>query len=160
MMLRKSQFFFLLVTIFVVPFFAYKLIWLSTTKKTTGIVYFIGHGNLGSVLGISTYPVIQFERGKDTVEFKGNINLDIKPGEIVSVRFQKNNPEDAKINSVICIWGDTLSYAGIPFFLLLIVFFMPDRFDPVFPKRSKIFLGKKPFIRIIPDETENPFKQP
>ena len=131
------------------PFFAYKLIWLATTKKTNGIVYFIGHGNLGSALGISTYPVIQFKAGKDTVEFNGNINLDVNPGEIVSVRYQKNDPSDAKINRVICIWGDTLAYSFFPILVLLIVYFIPDRFDPIIPKKSKILLGKKPLIRII-----------
>jgi|GEM_PF-342549 len=150
MILRRNQLFFLFVTAIVLPFFAYKLLWLATTKKTNGTVYFIGHGNLGSALGISTYPVVRFAAGRDTVEFKGNINLDIKPGEIVPVRYQKNEPEDAKINSVICIWGDTLVYAFFPFIVLLIIFFMPERFDPVFPKGSQILIGKRPFIRIIP----------
>jgi hypothetical protein len=131
------------------PFFAYKLLWLSTTKKANGTVYFIGHGDLGSVLGISTYPVIQYKAGSDTVEFKGNMNLDVKPGEIVPVRYQENNPSDAKINTAICLWGDTMAYAFFPVIVLLILFFIPERFDPVIPKKSRIRIAKKPFIRII-----------
>lgn len=131
------------------PFFAYKLIWLATTKQTNGIVYFIGHDNLGSALGISTYPVIQFKAGRDTVEFNGNINLDINPGDRVSVRYQMSDPSDAKINAAICIWGDTLAYAFFPVLVLLIIYFIPDRFDPIIPKKSMILIGKKPFIKII-----------
>jgi hypothetical protein len=155
MILRRSQLLFLFVVVTVLPFFAYKLRWLATTKKTTGVVYFIGHGNLGSVLGISTYPVIRFAAGRDTIEFKGNINLDVQPGEVVSVRYQRNEPADAKINSFICIWGDTFVYAFFPFIVLLIIFFMPDRFDPVFPKKSQILIGKRPFIRVIPGGPAN-----
>lgn len=155
MILSRNRFFLLLFTISIVPFFAYKLAWLAGTKKTNGIVYFIGHGNLGSVLGISTYPVIQFKTGKDTIEFKGNINLDINPGAIVSVRYRKNDPADAKINTAICIWGDTLAYAIFPFIVLLIIFFIPERFDPIIPAKSKILLGKKPFIKIISGTSEN-----
>ena len=150
MVFSRNQFFLLLFAISIMPFFAYKLLWLATTRKTDGIVYFIGHGNLGSVLGISTYPVIQFKAGRDTVEFNGNINLDVKPGDPVSVRYQKNDFSDAKINTPICIWGDTMAYAFFPMIVLLIIFFIPERFDPIIPKNSRIILGKKPFIRIIP----------
>lgn len=154
MIFSRNQFFLLLFAISILPFFAYKLIWLATTTKTNGIVYFIGHGNLGSVLGISTYPVIRYEAGKDTIEFKGNLNLEVQPGETVSVRYQKNDPADAKINTAICIWGDTLAYSIFPFIVLLIIFFIPERFDPIVPKRSKILLGKKPLIKIIPETSK------
>lgn len=154
MTFSRNQFFLLLFSTSILPFFAYKLVWLETTRKTNGIVYFIGHGNLGSALGITTYPVIRFETGKDTVEFKGNINLDINPGDIVSIRYQRNDPSDAKINTAICIWGDTLAYAFFPFLVLLIIFFIPERFDPIIPKKSKILIGKNPIIRIISSKNE------
>ncbi len=70
-------------------------------------MYFTGHGNLGSVLGISTYPVIWFKSGKDTIFFNGNVNIPLKPDEKVSVRYKTDNPSDAKVNSFTCIWGDT-----------------------------------------------------
>jgi hypothetical protein len=149
--LNRNRFFLLLFAVSVLPFFVYKGIWLATTKKTSGVLYFIGHGNLGSVLGISTYPVIQFRVNQDSFEFNGNMTMDLHPGEVVPVRYQKNNPSDAKINTLICIWGDTLAYAFFPVLVLLIIFLIPERFDPLVPRKSKIQLGGKPLIRIIPD---------
>ena len=88
----------------------YKLFWLAGSRETTGTMYFTGHGNFGSVLGISTYPVIWFKQGKDTIFFNGNVNIPLKQDETVSVRYQINNPSDAKVNSFACIWGDTVAY--------------------------------------------------
>jgi hypothetical protein len=79
------------------------------------------------------------------VEFNGNINLDLVRGETISVCYQKNNPSDAKMNSPICIWGDTMAYLLLPFLFLLVVFLKPD----IIPKKSKVLLGKKPFIGIL-----------
>jgi hypothetical protein len=46
-----------------------------------GIVQFTGHGNLGSVLGLSTYQVILFKAGKDSVWFNGKIDEGLKNNE-------------------------------------------------------------------------------
>ena len=145
MLLSRNSFFLLLTFLFLLPLVLYKLLWLSGTKETTGTMYFTGHGNLGSVLGISTYPVIWFKSGKDTVFFNGNVNIPLKSDEKVSVRYKVNNPSDAKVNSFVCIWGDTLAYEMGPFLILLIVYFHPD----LVPKKARIRLGKKPFLQFV-----------
>ena len=71
MILSRNSFFLILFCIFLLPLPIYKFFWLVKSKETTGTLYFIGHGNLGSVLGISTYPVIWFLSGKDTVFLMG-----------------------------------------------------------------------------------------
>lgn len=145
MNLSRNSFFLLLFGIFIFPVLAYKMIWLVTTKKTTGTMYFTGHGNLGSVLGISTYPVIRFIFGKDTILFNGNVNIPLKEGEVVPVRYQRNDPSDAKINTFVCIWGDSLAYCLGPFLILMVIFFHPD----LIPKKSRVVLGRKPLILLV-----------
>lgn len=110
-------------------------------------MYFTGHGNLGSVLGISTYPVIWFKSGMDTIYFNGNVNIQLKPGELVSVRYRTANPSDAKVNSFICIWGDSLAYELGPFLIFLVIFFHPD----LVPKHAKVELGSKPWVKFAED---------
>ena len=129
MTLSRHTFFLLLSLLLLMPLVLYKVIWLTGTRETTGTMYFTGHGNLGSVLGISTYPVIWFRSGKDTIFFNENVNVSLKQNEKVSVRYRTDNPSDAKINSFICIWGDTLAYELGPFLIILIVYFHPaDRY--------------------------------
>ena len=112
-------------------------------------MWYTGHGNLGSALGISTYAVIRYKAGSDSLYFNSNVNLDLKPGEIVSVLYKKNNPSDAVLNDFVSIWIETLVYALFPVLILLVLFLMPERFDPIIPKKSKVMLGKKPFIQIL-----------
>ncbi len=145
MVLSRNSFFLLLAALILLPLVFYKLAWLAGTRETTGTMYFTGHGNLGSILGISTYPVIRFRNGKDTIVFNGNVNIPLKPDELVSVRYQADNPADAKVNSFTCIWGDTLAYELGPFLILLVVFFHPD----LVPKNAKVILGKKPWVRFV-----------
>jgi hypothetical protein len=145
MILSRHSFFLLLLVVILLPLPVIKLIWLAGTQETTGTMYFTGHGNLGSVLGISTYPVIWFKVGKDTIFFNGNVNIPLEPGERVPVRYQKNNPSDAKLNTITCIWGDTMAYNMGPFLILLVVFFHPD----LVPKKSVVILGKKPMIKFV-----------
>jgi len=148
MILSRNIFFFFLLIMVLLPFVGYKLVWLSTTTETTGYMDFTGHGNLGSVFGISTYPVIRFTLGPHKIYFNGNVNIPLAPNEPVSVRYQSNDPEDAKINTFSCIWGDTLAYALAPLLILLVVFFHPE----VVPKKSTICIGKKPLLQIISAE--------
>jgi hypothetical protein len=145
MIISRNTFFLILFAIINLPIPVYKLIWLATTKETKGTMYFTGHGNLGSVLGISTYPVIWFKAGRDTVFFNGNVNIPLKEGERVSVRYQKNDPTDAKINSFSCIWGDSLAYEFGPLLIFIIIFFHQD----LVPKKSKVILGRNPLIRFV-----------
>jgi hypothetical protein len=145
MILNRPSFFLLLLIIILLPLPVYKLIWLLRSTETTGTFYFTGHGNLGSALGISTYPVIWFRQGNDTFFFNGNVNIPLKPDEKVSVRYQKNDPADAKINSFTCIWGDTLAYEIGPLLVFLIIFFHPD----LVPRKARISLDLKSGIRLL-----------
>jgi hypothetical protein len=145
MILSRNSFFLLLFVIFLLPLPLYKLFWLARSKEAIGTLYFIGHGNLGSVLGISTYPVIWFRSGRDTIYFNGNVNIPLRPEEKVSIRYQRNDPSDAKVNTFSCIWGDSLAYELGPFLILLVIYFHPD----LVPKKSKILLGKKPFVKFL-----------
>jgi hypothetical protein len=146
MIFSRHSFFVLLFMLIILPLPVYKLIWLSQSTETLGTFYFTGHGNLGSVLGISTYPVIWFKAGKDTIFFNGNVNIPMKDGERISVRYQKNNPLDAKMNVFTSIWGDTMAYTMGPFLILLVIFFHPD----LVPKKAKIAVGRKrPWIQLI-----------
>jgi hypothetical protein len=149
MVCTKNQFYLLLAIIFISPFLLNKIGWLVNSSKTIGEMRFVGHGNLGSALGISTYPVIRFMIGKDTIYFNSNVNLDIKPGEKIPVRYQKNDPSDARVDNFACIWMETIAYAMLPVLVLFVLYIMPDRLDPVIPKRAKVIIGKKPFLRIL-----------
>jgi hypothetical protein len=134
----------------VTPFLIPKIIWLANSRRTIGEMRFTGHGDdWGSALGMSNYPVIRFLIGKDSIYFNGNINLDLTPGQKVPVRYQKNNPSDARVDSFACIWMDRLAYAMLPMLALLVLYFMPDRFDPLFPRHSRIALGGRSFIRLV-----------
>jgi hypothetical protein len=45
-----------------------------------------------------------------------------------------------------------------PLLTTVVLFLTPDRFDPLIPWRSKILIGFKPFIRILPGD--RPFSEP
>ncbi len=146
MNISRNSFFGLIFCVLILPFPIAKLIWLTGTSRAEGTMYFLGHGNLGSVLGISTYPVIRFKAGRDTIVFNANVNVPLEQGEKVSVRYKRNNPSDAKLNLFSCIWGDTLAYDFAPLLVFAIIFLHPD----LIPRKSRVILGKKPFIQVIP----------
>ena len=105
----------------------------------------MGHDNLGSTLGMTTYPVVKFDVGSVTFHVNGNINLPLKKGESVEVRFQKNNPRDARINSFGTIWGDTIAYGAAPFLFYLVLLISPS----IIPWRSMIKIGWPLQIQIV-----------
>ena len=47
------------------------------------------------------------------------------------------------------IWGPTVVFPLFPLLILLVLYFTPDRFDPLIPKGAKILLGWKPFITVV-----------
>lgn len=148
MILNRNIFFFILLLIFVGPFVIYKIAWLSTSVKTTGVMWFIGH-TLEDQGNITSHPVIKFKVANDSLYYNNNVNIDFKAGEKIPIRYQKNNPRDAKANTFAGIWGDTMVYISFPFLVLMVLFLIPDRMDPIIPRKSKIILGKKYFIRIV-----------
>ncbi|MFT3705324.1 MAG: hypothetical protein QM802_23350 [Agriterribacter sp.] len=149
MVLSRSYFFLLLTVLLIGPFYGSKLMWVNSSNKTTGTAWFMGH-TLELNGSISNHLVILFMRGKDSITFNGATNIGFKVGDIVPVRYQEADPEDAKINTTFCIWGDTCIYSILPGLFLLILFLTPARFDPVIPWKAKVRIGVKPLIKIIP----------
>ena len=144
MRFNRMQFFLLLITLFVVPFIVYKIVWLSRSTSTNGIMCFMGKAQEGQLVRV--YPVIKFSSdGIDTVFFNGNDDLQFKRGDMVPVRFKISDPTDAKINQFTGIWMDTIVSAAIPLIIILIIFLHRD----IIPKRSKIIIGKKPFVKFV-----------
>ena len=149
MRLNRTEFFLLLFTILIGPFIAYKIYWLHNSIQTTGVVYFIGH-TLELQGGISTHRVVIFKTNRGSITFNAAIYDPAKPGDAVPVLYQKDDPSDAREDSPDRIWGDTLVYSLLPLLVLSVIFLTPDSLNPLIPKGSKIILGKKPVIQILP----------
>jgi hypothetical protein len=115
------------------------------SRSTVGTLEFIGHGNLGSALGMSTYPVIMFVVGSDTFHFNGAVNPELRRGQQISVRYLKQDPDDAKINSLLSLWGDTLAYSLGPLLVFLGLFLTPD----IVPLKSKVKIGRWPLVQVL-----------
>ena len=148
MTLTRNQFFILLFLVIFLTLSLSKLLWLATASSTTGVVSFTGHGNLGAALGISSYPVVRFVTGRDTIFFNGNADLKLKEGLVVPVLYQKGDPVDAKINTFLAIWGDTIAYALGPLLIFIALFLIPD----VFPRHSVIRFSRKRFFSFVSEK--------
>lgn len=145
MLLSKNKFFLLLFLITFSPFLIYKLVWIARSEKVNGVMGFVGKSYTGQI-GHS-YSVVSFQVGKDTIWMNGNDNIFFKKGSAVPIRYQKHDPNDARLNIFPSMWGDTLVYGGIPVAILLLLFLHPH----IFPRRTKFRLsGKRPFVQAIP----------
>jgi len=49
----------------------------------------------------------------------------------------------------------TMVFALFPFLVLFVLYLTPDNLDPLIPRKSKILIGIRPFIRIIPPNPGN-----
>ena len=146
----RARFFLLLFLLLAGPFLAPRLLWLAGSRHTIGTVAFVGHDGLGSALGISTYPVIFFQLGKDSIFFNGMNGYGYKPGDRVPVRYRLNHPEDALIDQPLSLWGQTGVSLLLPVIVWLVILLTPARFDPLIPPHSKLLIQwKKPFIKVI-----------
>jgi hypothetical protein len=144
MTLNRLSFFYVLFIIIILPFLIHKFIWLAGSEKTTGTMGFAGKRQTGQ--SGHRYPVVSFTVGNNTIRFNGNDNLLFKEGEPVPVRYQRNHPQEARIDVFAAIWSDTLVYGGIPVLILIVVFLDPK----IIPLRSKVKLSvKKPFVKIL-----------
>ncbi len=144
MQLNKIQFGILVMALVIAPFVAYKGVWLLQSVPATGTMCFMGKSLNGQFS--STYPVIKFNTPKgDTIFFNGLEQAEYQPGQLVPIRYQKNNPNDARINQFAGIWQDTLVYALLPFVLLMMVLLHPE----IIPRGAKIIIGRKPFFSVI-----------
>ena len=145
MILSRSSFFIILFLLIVVPWFIPKTIWLINSKKAIGVMEFVGHDNLGSVLGMSTYPVVQFKVGDSVFHFNGNMNLSLQKGQSIEVRYQRNNPSDARINSLCTVWVDTFAYEAGPTLCWLVMLLSPG----IIPWKSRVKIGRRTGIQIL-----------
>ncbi len=92
------------------------------------------------------YSAIKFIVDKDTAWFNTNDNIFFEKGEIVPVRYQVNNINDAKVDMFIEIWGNAVVYGGELSLIVLIIFLHPS----IIPRKSKIRLNaQKPFLQTI-----------
>ncbi|MBS1974850.1 MAG: hypothetical protein JST13_10900, partial [Bacteroidetes bacterium] len=89
---------------------------------------------------------IRYQVGKDSLYFNNNVYLNQNPGELVNIRYQKNNPSDAIADNFFSIWAQALVYAFFPFLILLVIYLTPERPDPIIPRKSKnTYWQKKAF---------------
>jgi hypothetical protein len=61
---------------------------------------------------------------------------------------------------VVHAWEAGLVFAIFPMLLLAVLFLTPDRYEPLLPRRAKIWLGRKPLISIIPPRDARPERMP
>jgi hypothetical protein len=47
------------------------------------------------------------------------------------------------------IWAPTVVYSLFPLLILLVLLLTPERLDPLIPRKSKVLLGIRPFIKIV-----------
>jgi hypothetical protein len=144
MLLTKNEFFALLLGLVLLPFLLYNMVWLAGSAKTEGRVVGIGQ-HMGMNIGKSTYALVSFKAGADTVWFQA-LDENYKTGDAVAVRYKKSNPANAKTTTFLSLWGDVLAWAVIPLMVVIVLYFSPD----MVPKRAMVLVGKKPFIRVIP----------
>ena len=147
MIISRGRFFCCLFLLLGCPFFLYKLWWLAGTRVTVGVMSYVGHSGIESPSGISSYPVILFQMGRDSVFFDGMEGYGYKPGDRVPVRYRADHPSDAKIDQPMAVWADTIVYSLFPLLVYLVLLLTPKRFDPLVPRGAKILInGRWPFL--------------
>ena len=145
MAIPRTFFFLALVLILATTLFSGKMVWLLDSEETTGIFSFQGRGNALDQIR-SGYSFCYFKKGNDTIWFKGAESLKLKEGAIIKVRYQRNNPADARVFSFRGFWRGTIIYGIIVFLVILVVFLNKE----VLPRGSSIgFPNKKALIYII-----------
>jgi len=151
MLLTRNQFFLVLLILSLGPFYVPRLLWLVHSGKATGRGWFVGH-TLELQGDISQHLVIIFRAGNDSAFFNGGGGK-FHVGDSVPVRYQKDNPSDARVNTFSGMWEDILINSLLPLLTLLILYITPARFDPLIPWKARVRIGVKPLIKIIPHDT-------
>lgn len=145
MVVRRTTFFLSVFCILFIMIAAHPLIWLMQSKKTTGVFAFKGRGNALEQIRLP-FCEIYFKLGSDTFWFKGPGNLQLQPSTPIAVRYQPQQPNDAKVCTFFGLWGGTATYGGIILLMLLAVFLHPA----IVPRHARLQLGfKKPFIQFV-----------
>jgi hypothetical protein len=150
MLLTRNQFFLVLSILLLGPFYVPRLLWLTHSGKATGRGWFVGH-TLEMQGNITEHLVIIFRAGNDSVFFNGG-GRKFHVGDAVPVRYQKDDPSDARINTFSGMWEDVLINSLLPLLTLLILYITPARFDPLIPWKARVQLGIKPLIKIVPND--------
>jgi hypothetical protein len=98
---------------------------------------------------ISAHLVILFKVGGDSVWFNAGMNSGAV-GVRIPVRYQRNDPSDARVDAPLAIWGDTVVNSLLPVGILLVLFLTPNRFDPLIPWGCTVVIGRRPLIKVVP----------
>jgi hypothetical protein len=134
MVLKRNQFYLLLLGLFISPFILYKIGWLAFSKKTTGTVEYIGETR-GRRIGRQAYPVVQFTTdSKHVVTISGDYNLPYAPGDDYPIRYNRFNETDARLDTFWGCWIETVIWSIIVFVIISIIFIRPD----IVPKEKLI----------------------
>jgi hypothetical protein len=48
------------------------------------------------------------------------------------------------------VWGATFVYSLFPLLILLVLLLTPEKLNPLIPRKSKVLIGIRPFIKIVP----------
>jgi len=141
MVIGKIPFFLILFFSLTIPLVAPRLIWIARSRKTIGVMGFEGRGTAGEQIPL-TYSNLYYIVGGARVWFTAPPGLGYKEGDPVPIRYLR---ADARVDSLIGLWGDVLVYGGIPELFLLIFFLHPK----VVPWGSGLLLTlKSPYIRL------------
>lgn len=73
----------------------------------------------------------------------------IGPFVSYDVAWLVNSGPTAGWNIPMNIWAPTVVYSLFPLLILLVLLLTPERLDPLIPKKSKVLLGIRPFIKIV-----------
>jgi len=95
---------------------------------------------------ISSHAVIVFKAGLDSIIFNGGLEPNLKPGSLIPVIYQADDPSDARIDSFMSIWGKTFALALFPCLALLVIFITTIFVEPLIPKKVKITFRKPYFL--------------
>ena len=149
MTLSRNAFFLSLFLICASPFLIWKLVWLSKTAVTNGKVWFTGR-TIELDGSISSHLVILFLAGRDSVTFNAPTNLPFKQDAPIPVRYMRNNPSNARVDTFWRVWGDTIVYGIWPVLVLLVIYLIPPSLDPLVPWGSRVRINRRSIIKIIP----------
>lgn len=145
MLVNRTVFFATLSLILIAVLAFGKIRWLLNSQKTEAIFVMEERGNALEQIRI-THSILYFKLGKDTIRFKGPLNLHAETGDKIPARYNTANPSDARVMTFFGMWGETLAYGGLPLLVLLVCALHPQ----IVPYDSKLRLsGRKPFIQIV-----------
>jgi hypothetical protein len=109
MKLSRIQFYFFGLLILIAPYTIYKIIWISQSEITVGVVKNIYSTRRSSI----TYPRIAFSTGSQLHTFSGYSNSDYEPGDSVSIRYIPYFPTSHSINTFWNLWAMVFIINGI-----------------------------------------------